>query len=70
MTVPETGAQLKIASFSTGGVAVPTPIKAVTLLGSDAKLTWVQQADGLVITCPDTSKFKSAIGFRVSYAAN
>ena len=66
MTVPDAGAPLKITSLGTSAAALPAPIKTVSLLGSDAKLTWTQQADGLAITCPDTTHLKSAICFRVS----
>jgi len=66
MTVPESGAQLKITSLGTSALPPSSaPVKTVSMLGSDAKLTWTQQADGLVITCPDTTKFKTAVGFRV-----
>ena len=65
MTVPDTGAQLKITSLGTASAAFPSPIKTVWLLGSDVKLAWTQQADGLVITCPETTPFKTAICFKV-----
>jgi alpha-L-fucosidase len=65
MTVPGSGAQIKITSLGTAAAALAGPIKAVSLLGSESKLSWTQQADGLVITCPDTTPFKSAIGFKI-----
>jgi len=66
MTVPAAGAQLKITSLGTAAAALSGPIKAVSLLGSDAKLAWTQQSDGLVMTCPDTTSLRSAICFKVT----
>jgi alpha-L-fucosidase len=65
MTVPGSGAQLKITSLGTSAAALPSPIKTVSLLGSDNKLAWTQQADGLVITCPDTTGLKSSVCFKI-----
>jgi alpha-L-fucosidase len=69
MTVPESGAQLKITSLGTSAEALPAPIKTVSLLGSDNKLTWTQQADGFVITCPETTGFKSSVCFKIGWQA-
>ncbi|MEO8615155.1 MAG: hypothetical protein ABI600_08450 [Luteolibacter sp.] len=59
MTVPAPGTELKITSLG-------NPVKSVKILGqNDASLKRKQQDDGLVITCPDTMPFASAIGFRI-----
>jgi len=65
MTVPASGSQLKITSLGTDASLLPGKIKSVTLLGSPDKLTWSQQADGLVITCPPGMPFETAVGFKI-----
>jgi alpha-L-fucosidase len=65
MTVPASGSQLKITSLGTDANLLPGKIKSVTLLGSPDKLTWSQQADGLVITCPAGMPFETAVGFKI-----
>jgi hypothetical protein len=42
-----------------------SPIKSVTLLGSKAKLSWKQTAEGLVIQYPKSGKLKLAVGFKI-----
>jgi alpha-L-fucosidase len=38
----------------------------VTLLGhAGPALAWKQEADALVITCPDTTSFRTALAFRI-----
>jgi alpha-L-fucosidase len=69
MTVPESGAQLKITSLGMSAASLPAPVKTVSLLGSASKLTWTQQADGLVITCPETTGFKSSVCFKIGWQA-
>jgi len=56
---------LKITSLGTDANLLPGKIKSVTLLGSPDKLTWSQQADGLVITCPSGMPFETAVGFKI-----
>jgi hypothetical protein len=41
------------------------PVKSVTLLGYTGTLTWKQAPDALVVTLPDTSAFKTALGFKI-----
>ena len=65
ITVPASGSQLKITSLGTDANLLPGKIKSVTLLGSPDKLTWSQQADGLVITCPSGMPFETAVGFKI-----
>jgi alpha-L-fucosidase len=65
MTVPAPRAELKITSLGTDLKYFPTPIKSVKLLGYDGSLKWKQAADGLMITCPDTTPFKTAVTFKI-----
>lgn len=69
MTVPNTGDQLCITSLSTQSDLLAEPITSVQLLGQSESLTWSQDADGLHITCPDTTKFSTAIGFKIGPAS-
>jgi alpha-L-fucosidase len=43
-------------------------VAKVELLGSDAKLDWKQQGDGLVIKCPATMPCEHAIALRITFA--
>ena len=68
MTVPAPGAPLKITSLGTDEKLLASPIKLVSLLGSDEKLDWKQEADGLVIACPKQMPFHIAVGFKIEPA--
>ncbi len=65
MTVPEPGTQLKIKSFGKDSKKLDKLVKSVKLLGYEGKLTWKQEADGLVITCPDEMPFATAVVFKI-----
>lgn len=65
LTVPPAGSQVKIASLGTGAANRDTPVKSVSLLGSDAALMWRQTPEGLVIQCPPEMPFKIAVGFKI-----
>ncbi len=65
MTVPAPGTQLRIASLGTAAGLLAAPIEQVSLLGSAAPLTWTQQSDALVITCPASMPFQTAVGFKI-----
>ena len=65
MTVPATGAALRITSLGSTANALGKPVRAVSLLGSPGTLTWKQEPDALVVTLPDTSAFKTALGFKI-----
>ena len=43
-------------------------VSKVELLGSDARLDWKQQPDGLVIKCPATMPCEHAIALRITFA--
>jgi len=42
------------------------PVKSVTLLGYTGPLTWKQTPDALVVILPNTSAFKTALGFKIA----
>lgn len=65
MTVPEPGKQLKIKSLGKDSKNLDKPVKSVKLLGHNGNLTWKQEADGLVITCPVEMPFATAGVFKI-----
>lgn len=56
---------MRITSLGSTANALGKPIRSVTLLGHTGKLTWKQMPDALVVTLPDTSAFKTALGFKI-----
>jgi alpha-L-fucosidase len=65
MIAPEPGTQLKIKSLGTDMKFLDKPIKTVKLLGHEGNLEWKQEADGLVITCPEKMRFTTSIVFKI-----
>jgi alpha-L-fucosidase len=66
LTVPEPGTQLKIKLLALRANLWGHPVEEVTLLGAGGgKLDWRQEDEGLVITCPDTHLFSTALVFRI-----
>ncbi|MDX1906587.1 MAG: alpha-L-fucosidase [Bacteroidia bacterium] len=65
MTVPKPGEQVKIKSLGTNSNSLVKPIKSVELLGFKGALTWKQEADGLVISCPKTMPFATSVVFKI-----
>jgi len=65
MTVPEPGALLKIKSLGSDAKNPGKTVKTVTLLGSESKLKWKQETDGLSITCPAEMPFASSVVFKI-----
>ncbi|HSH93195.1 MAG TPA: alpha-L-fucosidase, partial [Roseimicrobium sp.] len=65
MTVPASGTVLRITSLGTTANLAGEPVKSVQLLGYTGALTWKQEADALVVTLPDTSAFRTALGFKI-----
>jgi alpha-L-fucosidase len=65
MEVPEPGTQLKIKSIGTDAKYMDKPVKAVKLLGYKGQIKWKQEADGLVITCPDEMPFATSVVFNI-----
>lgn len=60
-----TGA-VHIRSLGTGAKALDQPVSRVTLLGSDASLTWSQTADALVIEAPQGPLSGIATVFKIT----
>ena len=65
MTVPAPGTELKIVSLGTAAKHFSNGVKSVRLLGHDGALTWKQEADALVVTCPDHLPFQTAMTFKI-----
>ena len=45
--------------------ALGKPVRSVTLLGYTGTLTWKQEPDAFVVTLPNTSAFRTALGFKI-----
>jgi alpha-L-fucosidase len=68
MVVPAGGATLKIQSLGSTANLLGRPIQSVTLLGNGkAPLEWKQEAADLVIHCPATIHFATAVGFKIAF---
>ena len=66
MTVPVPGAELKITSLGSVANRLGKTVKAVTLLGNKGMpLKWKQEADALVVTCPQAMPFATAVCFKI-----
>jgi alpha-L-fucosidase len=65
MTVPESGKVVKIKSLGSDAKNLGKAVQTVTLLGSNSKLKWKQEADGLTITCPAEMTFATSIVFKI-----
>jgi len=65
MTVPKPGEQLKIKSLGTNANALAKPVRSVKLLGFDGNLKWIQEADGIVVSCPSSMPFATSIVFKI-----
>jgi alpha-L-fucosidase len=55
-----------IKSLGTAANLLETPIGAITLLGSDEKLTWSQGADALIIEAPHQVPNEIAVVFKIT----
>lgn len=66
LSVPASGATVKIMSLGDGANLLGAPIKAVALLGHAGRLRWEQESDGLESTLPADITAKSAAVFRVT----
>jgi alpha-L-fucosidase len=65
MNVPSFGAQIKIKSLGTDAKYYGKKVKTVKLLGYKGKLKWKETADGLLINCPESMPFATAIVFEI-----
>lgn len=66
MIVPESGTQLRIHSLGKDAKMFDEQVKNVKLLGSNEKLKWKQEADALVVTCPETTSYSTSIVFKIN----
>lgn len=62
MAVPEAGSQVIIHNLKKG----QEKVKRVSLLGSDSKLKWLQNSEGLVINCPEKLDLATSIVFKIA----
>lgn len=62
MAVPEAGSQVIIHNLKKG----QEKVKRVSLLGSDSKLKWRQNSEGLVINCPEKLDLATSIVFKIA----
>ena len=58
--------EVRIASLGKSGAQAGASVRSVELLGSDAKLTWSQEADALVVQCPRSLPCQYAITLKVA----
>jgi alpha-L-fucosidase len=63
LSVPQPKAQVKISSL--GSNAGLLTVHSVTLLGSQEKLVWKQEPDGLKIICPSRMPSQIAVTFKI-----
>ncbi|HVT82615.1 MAG TPA: alpha-L-fucosidase [Phycisphaerae bacterium] len=66
MTVPAASARINITSMGATANLLGGKVASVSLLGSDAKLEWQQNADGLAVTCPREMPFIVSAVFKVT----
>ena len=60
--------QVAFPELGTGSTYQPGKIANVRLLGSGAKLKWIQAADGLKVELPAQRPCDDAVAFRVEHA--
>lgn len=66
MTVPEPGTVLGITSMGINAHLLDKPIEKVTLLGYKGNVYWKQNADALIIKCPDDMPYAASVVFKIS----
>jgi alpha-L-fucosidase len=64
------GGEMRLQTLGRGTPYLPGPVCSVRLLGSDAKLSWTQQEDGLHIRLPLTKPDEPAFTFRIDVSKN
>lgn len=67
MTVPKAGEKLKIRTLGIGKKLFKKQILSVELVGTEAKIDWKQNEDGLEIVYPHSLDLKTAVGFKINY---
>jgi alpha-L-fucosidase len=65
MNVPASGTSVKLKSLGTDAKYFDSAVKSVQLLGYKGKLTWKQEPDGLVITCPKEMPYATSVVFKI-----
>jgi alpha-L-fucosidase len=65
LSVPAPNSSVKILSLGTSAHLLAQPIRSVTLLGSDAKISWTQRPDGLLIRCPSQLPSHVVVTFKI-----
>jgi alpha-L-fucosidase len=67
MTVPPSGTTLHVRSCGRAAGLLEKAPANVTMLGSEAPVTWTINEDALTVTSPDTRNLRHAVGFRVMF---
>jgi len=67
MAIPEAGEKVVIKSLGTNAKLLDKPVRAVSLLGSSAKLVWHQLPEGLVVQYPQNAPLKHAAVFQIAH---
>ena len=67
LTVPEPGAEIRVASLGKSAGLMDEEPKTVELLGSDAQVEWSRDEDAMTIVLPETTNLSHAIGFRIEH---
>jgi alpha-L-fucosidase len=57
--------EVRIASLGKSSAQAAGSVRSVELLGSEAKLTWSQETDALVVQCPRSLPCQHAVTFRI-----
>jgi alpha-L-fucosidase len=65
LSVPKPGSHVKIASLGSGAQLLASPIRSVSVLGSQQKLVWKQRADALEIVAPSQMPSQIAVAFKI-----
>jgi alpha-L-fucosidase len=65
MAVPKPGETLRIRALGGDAALLGNPARAVSLLGSQAKLRWKQEADALVVQYPESAVLPFGVVFRI-----
>jgi hypothetical protein len=65
MAVPQPGESLRIRSLGKSAGLLDAAVKAVSLLGSEAKLEWQREDEALAIEYPQDASFPFGVVFRV-----
>lgn len=56
---------VKMTTLGSANKLYPNEVKSITLLGSNDKVEWHHEPDGLVVTIPQSAKESFAYGFKI-----